>query len=165
MKVLGLDPGLTRTGYAFVADTGSQLLASSIGVIKTDKDSALPERLLVLEAELTAIIEAEKPDCVAFERIYFQVNTRTAMQVGEAAGVALLAAGRFGLEVFGYSPNEVKQALTGYGAADKRQMAAMTSKLLGIDLSGLEADAADAAAVAVAHLNSSRVVAALRRAL
>lgn len=165
LKVLGLDPGLARTGYAVVEDGGTRLSATSLGVIKTGKDMALTERLCLLESELTSVIVAGDPDCVAVERLYFQVNTKSAMQVGEAAGVVLLVAGRFGLEVFGYSPNEVKQALTGYGAADKAQMASMTSRILGIDPSGLEPDAADAAAVAVAHLNSSRLGEAVRRAL
>ncbi len=165
MKVLGLDPGLARTGYAVVGDCGFDLKADSIGVIRTDKDMSLPERLAILESELVKVIEDSDPDCAAIERLYFQVNTKSAMQVGEAAGVALLVVGRFGLEVFGYSPNEVKQALTGYGAADKRQIAAMASKLLGIELSNSCPDAADAAAVAIAHLNFSRVRAATRRAL
>lgn len=165
MKVVGLDPGLTRTGYAVVEDAGSRLSAASIGVIETDRNLPVTERLCVLERELRAVIEAGEPDCVALERIYFQVNANSAVQVGQAAGVALLVAGHFGLEVFGYSPNEVKQALTGYGAADKRQMATMTSRILGIDGSRLTPDAADAAAVAVAHINSSRIEAAVRRAL
>ncbi len=165
MRVLGVDPGLARTGYAVVEDAGASLVGLTLGVIKTNRVDPLPWRLLNLEEALVRIVEEWEPDCLSVERLYFQVNTKSAIQVGEAAGVVLLVAGRFGLEAFGYSPNEVKRSLTGYGGADKAQMTAMTSRLLGVSPSQLEPDAADAAAVAVTHLNNAKVQAAVRRAL
>ncbi|MER3396548.1 MAG: crossover junction endodeoxyribonuclease RuvC [Acidimicrobiia bacterium] len=165
LRVLGIDPGLARTGYAIVEEAGSRLYAPAIGVIKTLRGTAISERLCSLEEALLGILGSFEPECVALERVYFQVNAKSAIQVGEAAGVVLLVAGKFGLDVFGYSPNEVKRALTGYGAADKKQMASMTARLLGLEPASIEADAADAAAVAVAHLNSSRLAASVRRAL
>lgn len=123
------------------------------GVVRTEPSSPLPARLHRLWVEVRELLAKYSPDAVALERTYFQLNARSAMQVAQAAGVILLAAEHAGIRCFGYTPNEVKQAVCGYGAADKEQVGKMTANLLGVRQGTLRRDAADAAAVAVAHLN------------
>ena len=116
MFVLGIDPGLTRCGYGCVEWTGpSRVRAVSAGVIRTDPQAELPDRLATIYCEITDLIEEYAPGAVAIERVLFQVNVSTAMAVGQASGVAMAAASIAGCDVVQYSPNEIKLAVTGYG--------------------------------------------------
>lgn len=144
-------------GYAVVTRISGDFELVGHGVVRTDPSSALPARLLGLWTEVRELLGKYAPDAVALERTYFQLNARSAMQVAQAAGVILLAAEDARIPSFGYTPNEVKQAVCGYGAAEKEQVTKMTAKLLSVREGTLRRDAADAAAVAVAHLNGVRL--------
>jgi crossover junction endodeoxyribonuclease RuvC len=149
--VLGIDPGLSRCGYACVA-SGSPPRATALGVLTTPPSQSLPQRLASLRAELAALIADLRPDVVAVEHVFFQVNVRTAMSVGQASGLALAEAAAAGCEVVQYTPNEVKEAVTGWGGADKAQVQKMVQTRLGLARPPRPADAADAAALALCHL-------------
>ncbi|HMF03787.1 MAG TPA: crossover junction endodeoxyribonuclease RuvC [Acidimicrobiia bacterium] len=154
--VVGIDPGVSRCGYGAVASgSGGSLVAEAFGVIRTEADEGLPARLAVLERELDELVGELRPRALAVERVLFQVNTRTAMSVGQASGLALAVAGRTGVPVFHYSPNEVKLAVTGDGTADKAQVQTMVARLLSLDRPPRPADAADALGLAVCHLGSA----------
>jgi crossover junction endodeoxyribonuclease RuvC len=154
--VLGIDPGVSRCGYgAVVRGAGGSLVATSFGVIRTEPEAELPERLAVLHRELEGLVRDLRPCALAVERVLFQVNTRTAMSVGQASGLALAVAGRTGVPVFHYSPNEVKLAVTGDGTAGKPQVQEMVTRLLKLARPPRPADAADALGLAVCHLGSA----------
>ncbi|MGH9189336.1 MAG: crossover junction endodeoxyribonuclease RuvC, partial [Acidimicrobiales bacterium] len=123
MFVLGIDPGVSRCGYGCVKG-GSRLDVVAVGVVTTPPSDPLPSRLASLDAELRQLLDELRPDVVAVERVFFQVNARTAMSVGQASGLALAAAAGRGCEVAQYTPNEVKQAVVGYGSATKAQVQA-----------------------------------------
>ncbi len=162
MFALGVDPGLSRCGYGLVErGEGGALRAAAAGVIETHPDGALAARLLELHRELGALLTELRPDVVVVERVFFQVNARTAMSVGQASGLALVAAASAGAEVAQYTANEVKLALVGYGAATKQQVQHMVARVLGLDAVGGPPDVADALGLAVCHLSS----AGLRRAV
>ncbi len=150
--VLGIDPGLSRCGYGAIRREGARPVAVSCGVLRTDKDAQLPDRLAILAGELESLIEELAPVSIAVERVLFQVNTRTAMSVGQASGLALAIAGRRGIPVTHYSPNEVKLAVAGSGSADKAQVQAMVARLLRIPEVPGPPDTADALALALCHL-------------
>ena len=151
-RVLGIDPGLSRCGFGLVERRAGAPRSLAFGVLRTDVDAPLPERLGVLQTDVEALFAEHRPDVVAVERLFFQVNVRTAMSVGQASGVVLAAAARGGAAVHMYTPNEVKQAVTGYGAATKEQVQLMVQTLLGLATLPQPADAADAAALALTHL-------------
>jgi crossover junction endodeoxyribonuclease RuvC len=153
-RVLGIDPGLTRCGFA-VLDSGGRGAATavSLGVIRTPPQMALPQRLAALQAELVALLEEFRPTDVAVEQVFFQVNVRTAMSVGQASGLALAHAAAFGCQVAQYTPNQVKDAVAGYGSATKLQVQKMVQARLGLTAMPKPADAADAAALALCHLS------------
>ena len=152
-RVLGIDPGLTRCGYAVLdGRSGRSATAVSMGVISTPPGDALPQRLAALRLEFTDLIAEFRPDAVAVEQVFFQVNVRTAMSVGQASGLALAEAAIAGCEVVQYTPNQVKDAVAGYGSADKAQVQKMVQVRLGLSTLPRPADAADAAAVALCHL-------------
>lgn len=155
-RVLGIDPGLTRCGYA-VVDGGATVRAVSIGVLRTPSDAELPERLGALWTDVEDLLEEFRPRTVAVEQVFFQVNVRTAMSVGQASGLVLALAHRFGCEVVQYPPNQVKEAVTGSGRADKLQVQKMVQMRLGLSALPDPPDAADAAAVALCHLAVSPV--------
>jgi crossover junction endodeoxyribonuclease RuvC len=160
--VLGIDPGVSRCGYGAVArGTSGSLVTESFGVIHTDPEAELPERLAVLQRELDELVGELGPCALAVERVLFQVNTRTAMSVGQASGLALAVAGRTGVPVFHYSPNEVKLAVTGDGTAGKPQVQEMVARLLKLARPPRPADAADALGLAVCHLGSAGLRTAL----
>jgi crossover junction endodeoxyribonuclease RuvC len=167
MFVLGIDPGLSRCGYACIEWQGAKVRPLTIGVLTTPPADALPERLASLQAQLRAVIAAERPQVVAVERVFFQVNVRTAMSVGQASGLALAEAAAAGCEVAQYTPNEVKQAVAGWGAADKAQVGRMVAARLGLPAVPTPADAADACALALCHVARAplrgRVAAALAK--
>jgi crossover junction endodeoxyribonuclease RuvC len=152
MFVLGIDPGLSRCGYAVVHQRPGGVSARAIGVLTTPPSDPLPARLAELQRELRALIVEFEPDAVAIEQVFFQTNVRTAMSVGQASGLAMAEAAGVGIEVCLYTPNQVKQTVAGYGAADKDQVQRMVQTLLGLDAPPRPADAADAAALALCHL-------------
>lgn len=152
LRVLGIDPGLSRCGYGVVAQVDGEATALAAGVIRTEPATPIPERLCELADALDALIAEHVPTVVAVERVLFQANARTAMAVGQASGMALLIAARRGVPVVEYSPNEVKQAVAGYGAADKRQVQAMVKALLRLREAPEPPDVADALALGLCHL-------------
>jgi crossover junction endodeoxyribonuclease RuvC len=155
MFVLGVDPGLSRCGYGVVTErAGGRLAAVAGGVITTPASLPLPDRLGFLATELRALVAEHRPTAVVVERVFFQVNARTAMATGQAAGVALLAAAESGCEVAQYTSNEVKQALVGYGSATKAQVQRMVATVLGLSESPKPPDVADALALAACHLTT-----------
>jgi crossover junction endodeoxyribonuclease RuvC len=165
MFVLGIGPGLTRCGYGVVERLSvRRTRAVAAGVLRTDPETELPKRLAELQAEVRGLIREYRPDAVAIERVLFQVNVGTAMQVGQAAGVVMSEAASSGCRVALYSPNEVKLAVAGWGGADKKQVEQMVRAQLGIDQPLRPVDAADAVAVALCHLAMAPMVDAVARA-
>jgi crossover junction endodeoxyribonuclease RuvC len=163
--VLGLDPGLSRCGYA-VVESGARGAARAValGVLTTPPGREVPDRLAELQRDLRGLFDDHQPEAVAVERVLFQVNVRTAMGVGQASGLAMAEAANRGCTVVQYSPNEVKQAVTGYGAATKRQVQEMVQTLLGLAELPSPPDAADAAALALCHLAVTPLAQAVARA-
>lgn len=159
-RVLGVDPGLTRCGVGVIDGPASRPELVAVDVVRTDRDVPTAQRLAELHAALTDAIREHAPDAVACERVLFSANARTAMGVGQAAGVALLAAAQAGLAVADYSPNDVKLAVAGHGAADKGAVARMVAAQLHLAEPPSPADAADALAVALCHLAHLRFDAA-----
>jgi crossover junction endodeoxyribonuclease RuvC len=167
MFVLGIDPGLSRCGYGLVGqhpERAGGLIGRAAGVIETDPAAPLEERLLILHRELGALFSDLGPDEVAVERVFFQTNARTAMSVGQASGLALLASANAGIPVYEYTSNEVKQAVVGYGSATKAQVQRMVAHLLGLDEPPSPPDVADALALAICHLSGRSLRAALVQA-
>jgi crossover junction endodeoxyribonuclease RuvC len=162
MLVLGIDPGLATTGYGLVHETEAGLQAIAYGVVTTRAKCPLPERLQQLYRELSALIQLHRPDESAVEELFFSRNVRTAMSVGQARGVALLALADAGLLVTGYTPLTIKQAVSGFGGADKTQMQTMVKMLLKLESIPHPDDAADALAVAICHLHSAHLNQVLR---
>ena len=158
MLVIGIDPGTAITGYGLVqenADGG--LISVDFGVIQTSPDLEMPQRLLELHRVLKEILLLHQPESGAVEKLFFQRNVRTALSVGQARGVALLALAEADLPIAEYTPLEVKQAVAGYGSADKNQVQQMVRTLLGLEEVPRPDDAADALAVAICHLHSSKM--------
>lgn len=157
MLVIGIDPGTAITGYGLVRiHRAGQLEALDWGVILTPANTPLPERLSQIHLSLEEILKKYQPESAAVETLYFQRNVRTAMSVGQARGVVLLALQQAGLPISDYNPKEIKQAITGYGAADKPQMQSMVRTLLNLKEAPEPDDAADALAVAICHLHSAK---------
>lgn len=161
MLILGIDPGTAITGYGLVRSDDEALSLVDYGVITTPSDRAMPERLQMIFRELTSLISKHRPSEVALEELFFAKNVRTALSVGQARGVAILAAAEAGLKVHEYTPLEVKQAVVGYGRATKNQIQQMAKMLLGLDFVPQPDDAADAIALAICHIHSARLEAIL----
>ncbi|MGH3441472.1 MAG: crossover junction endodeoxyribonuclease RuvC [Nitriliruptorales bacterium] len=157
LRVLGVDPGLTRCGVGVVDGPASRPRLAAVDVVRTDREEPTAVRLAALHAALCEAIRVHAPDAIACERVLFSANARTAMGVGQAAGVALLAAAQAGVPVASYSPNDVKLAVAGHGAADKGAVARMVAAQLHLADPPTPADAADALAVALCHLAHLRV--------
>jgi crossover junction endodeoxyribonuclease RuvC len=152
VRVLGVDPGLTRCGLGVVDGTGGRVVRSvAFGVVRTPADLAIERRLLLVSDAVSEAITAHRPDVVAIERVFSQVNVRTVMGTAQASGVVALVAARAGLPVRFHTPSEVKAAVTGAGRADKDQVATMVARLLGLEARPRPADAADALALAICH--------------
>ena len=151
MFVLGIDPGLSRCGYGAVRQ-GRRPVAEAAGVLSTPAEMDRASRLAELQVDIRALLAELRPDVVAVERLLFQRNAATAMSVGQAVGVVLAESAAAGCEVVEYSPNEVKEAVAGWGGADKQEIAEMVRVLLGLTELLRPADAADAVAVALCHL-------------
>jgi crossover junction endodeoxyribonuclease RuvC len=157
--ILGIDPGTAITGYGLVREDDTELNLVGCGVIVTPSGQTLPERLQTIYQGLSQVIHEHQPDAAAVEELFFSRNVRTALSVGHARGVALLALADAGLPVYEYKPLEVKQAVAGYGGADKQQVQEMVRMLLHLDRVPQPDDAADAVAVAVCHIHSARMAA------
>ena len=153
MRVLGVDPGLTRCGVGVVEGSAGRLLRLvAVDVLRTPADGDLPARLLALAAGLDAAVATHAPDVVAVERVFSQHNVRTVMGTAQAAALAVLAAARAGVPVALHTPSEVKAAVTGSGRADKAQVATMVTRLLALSEPPRPADASDALALAICQL-------------
>jgi crossover junction endodeoxyribonuclease RuvC len=163
--VLGVDPGVSRCGYAVVERRGSSTRVHGLGVLATSPDWPLPSRLALLQRELSALFDTFHPAVLALERVLFQANVRTALSVGQASGLAMVEAARREVPVVEYSPNQVKDAVVGYGAATKAQVQRMVQTILGLAEPPRPADAADAAAIALCHLAHAPSAAAIARGM
>lgn len=152
LRVMGIDPGLTRCGLSVVqAGRGRQVLPIAVGVVRTPVHADLPRRLLELSDAVNEWMDQYQPDVVAIERVFERGNVSTVMQTAHGVGVLMLAAAQRELEVFMYTPSEVKKAISGNGRADKKQMTSMITRILGLAEPPKPADAADALALAVCH--------------
>ena len=157
MLVIGIDPGTARTGFGLVRlNQNGALEAIDFGVISTSADLPMPHRLLHLYNELNLLLQRYAPESGAVEKLYFQRNVSTALSVGQARGVALLSLSQVDIPVYEYNPREIKQAVAGYSAADKRQIQDMVRTLLGLETTPKPDDVADALAVAICHIHSSQ---------
>lgn len=156
MRVLGVDPGLTTTGWGIVEEQAGELTLGDYGVVTTAPGVPLAQRLQSLYRELAALIALQRPDAAAVEELFFSRNARTAFTVGQARGVALLALADAGVLVHEYTPLQVKQAVVGYGRATKHQVQQMLRMLLGLSAIPQPNDAADAVATAICYLHAAR---------
>lgn len=157
MKILGIDPGTGIVGFGVVEKTGSKLSMIDGGVIRTDSKFNDSERLKIIFDELSEIIKINKPDVMAVEKLFFAQNVTTAMTVSQARGVILLCGEQSNLSVFEYTPLQIKQAITGYGRADKKQIQEMVKIILKLEQVPKPDDCADALACAITHANSSNI--------
>ncbi len=164
MLVLGIDPGTAITGYGLVREDGEGLALITCGAITTPAGQPLAVRLQTIYRELADLADRHRPDVAAVEELFFSRNVRTALSVGHARGVALLALADAGLSIHEYKPLEVKQAIAGYGGADKHQVQEMVRMLLNLEHVPQPDDAADAVAVAVCHIHSARMAALISEA-
>ncbi len=157
MMVLGIDPGTAITGYGLVQEENGQAVAIAYGAITTPSDLPLPARLKQLHRDLAALIEQHRPDQAAVEQLFFNKNVRTALAVGHARGVTLLALAQANVPIYEYTPLEVKLAVTGNGRAEKMQVQQMVTLLLNLNKIPKPDDVADALAIALCHLHSARL--------
>jgi crossover junction endodeoxyribonuclease RuvC len=160
--VFGIDPGSIRTGYGCVESDGRRHRMISCGAVATPQRIAFPEKLLAIHRALTGLLAKACPDCVAVENLFYATNVRSALQLGHARGVVLLAAIEAGVPVVEYTPAEVKRAVVGYGRAEKQQVQQMIKLLLGLNVTPTPHDAADALAVAICHLHHQGGAASVR---
>lgn len=160
MRVFGIDCGTETTGYGVVqwedAAREPRLLAIASGGIQPPKKMAMPQRLALIHAELCALIAAYQPEVVAIEEVFYSVNAKSALKLGQVRGVALLAAASAGLEIAEYAPLTIKSTVTGYGLAQKEQVQFMITRLLGLAAAPEPADAADALAIAICHIHHAQ---------
>ena len=156
MRIFGIDPGSERTGYGCVESVGSRQRIVSSGAISSPAGASFPEKLLRIHHQLSVVLAECAPDCVAIENLFHAVNVRSALKLGHARGVAMLAAVEAGLPVVEYTPAEIKRAVVGYGRAEKHQVQQMVKLILGLAVLPTPHDAADALAVAICHINSLR---------
>lgn len=157
MIILGFDPGLATLGYGVIKKEGRLTEVVDYGIIQTPKGESLSVRLCMLEEGINQIIDTYKPDEIALEELFFAKNVKTAINVAHARGVLLLTCNKKCGRIFEYTPLQIKQALTGYGRADKPQIQKMVKTLLGLSAVPKPDDAADALAVALTHLKTNRL--------
>jgi crossover junction endodeoxyribonuclease RuvC len=162
VKIFGIDPGSERTGYGCIETMGSRHHLVIYGSLSAPVRAAFPEKLKHIHAGLVALLARHRPDCVAVETIFYSRNVRSALKLGHARGIALLAASEAGLPVVEYAPAEIKRAVVGYGRAEKHQVQQMIQLLLGLAAPPSPHDAADALAVAICHVHSATGVVAER---
>jgi crossover junction endodeoxyribonuclease RuvC len=163
LRIIGIDPGIATTGYGVIDSDGNKSSMLTFGCVKTSPELLAPERLEKVYNELTEILLSYKPDVMAVEKLFFARNSNSAMQVGEARGVALLTGRLAGLDVFEYTPLQVKQSVVGYGRADKAQVQQMVKILLALTKIPRPDDAADALAIALCHAHAGATMTALHR--
>lgn len=156
MKIIGVDPGTAACGYGVIEETRSKISMVGFGCISSAAKRPLVERLEKIYIEITELIKKEKPDAVAVEELFFAANTTTAISVGHARGVVLLACAQAKVPVFEYTPLEVKQAVCGYGRGEKKQIQKMVKVLLGLKEIPKPDDAADGLAIAICHANTNQ---------
>ncbi len=154
MKIFGIDPGSERTGYGCVETDGSRHRMLVCGAISAPPNATFPEKLLVIHTRLAALLAECRPDSVAIENLFYSTNVRSALKLGHARGVAMLAAVEAGVPVVEYTPAEIKRAVVGYGRAEKTQVQQMIKLLLGLTAVPSPHDAADALAVAICHVHA-----------
>ena len=159
MRIFGIDPGSERTGYGCVESDGRRHRLVTCGAITASPGDGFPQRLSRIYRELSSLLSTAQPDCVAIENLFHAVNARSALKLGHARGVAMLAAIERGVTVVEYTPAEVKRAVVGYGRAEKPQVAQMVKMLLGLDTIPKPHDATDALAVAICHLHNGHTFA------
>jgi crossover junction endodeoxyribonuclease RuvC len=153
MRVLGIDPGLTRCGVGVVeGEVGRPLTLVDVGVVRTSSTLAVPERLVSIERGIEAWLDEHRPDAVAIERVFARSDVSTIMGTAQASGIAMVAAARRGLPVALHTPSEVKAAVSGNGRADKAQVGLMVTRILRLETAPRPADAADALALAITHI-------------
>ena len=155
--ILGIDPGFADTGFGVIKKLGQKIEVLDYGSIKTVAGQAFELRLKYIYEQISSLIKNYQPDYFSIEQLFFYTNTTTAIKVGQARGVALLVAAQNKLPIYEYTPLQVKQALTGYGAADKNQVGQMVKNVLGLEKVPRPDDAADALAIAVCCLNSLKI--------
>jgi crossover junction endodeoxyribonuclease RuvC len=155
VKIFGIDPGSERTGYGCVVSDGRRHRLVTCGALTPPSGASLPDRLLVIHTGLADLLAEYRPDCVAIENIFHARNVRSALRLGHARGVALLAASAAGVLIVEYTPAEIKRAVVGFGRAEKPQVGQMVKMLLGLADAPSPHDAADALAVAICHIHSS----------
>ena len=155
MRILGIDPGYAILGYGILDKTGNRFSVVDYGAVLTEAGMGMPDRLRVLYDELREIIEKYQPEEAAIEELFFNNNAKTAILVGEARGVAVLACAHSNLKISEYTPLQIKQALVGYGRADKKQVQAMVKAILNLEQVPKPDDTADALAAAICHGHSS----------
>jgi crossover junction endodeoxyribonuclease RuvC len=157
MAVIGIDPGTAITGYGIIEEAPDGSLSTlAYGVIETTPDLDMPSRLVILYHKLKELLLLHQPNSAAVEKLFFQRNVRTALSVGQARGVALLTLAEYGISIGEYTPLVVKQAVAGYGGADKHQVQVMVRTILGLAEIPKPDDAADALAIAICHLHSRK---------
>lgn len=157
MVILGVDPGVAITGYGIVHHEGNKFKVVDYGAVLTKAEQALPDRLAAIYNKLSGIIHQYKPDVFAIEELFFSKNVKTALTVGHGRGVAILCAAQAGIDIFEYTPLQVKQALVGYGRADKNQIQQMTKVILNLADIPKPDDVADALAIAICHAHSYKL--------
>jgi|SRR2546430_7368366 len=162
-RVLGLDPGTATTGFGLVEESDNSLKAVEYGVILTPANLPMPQRLRLIFLRVSELLERFRPEAVSVEKLFFNRNVTTALSVGQARGVALLAAANTDLPVFEYTPLEVKQAISGFGRASKDQVQQMVRLILQLEQIPKPDDAADALAIAICHIQSAQMRALLER--
>ena len=155
MKILGIDPGYAILGYGIVEMKGNRFTSCDFGAVTTDAKTAMTDRLKHIYGTLMDIISEFEPEVAAIEELFFNTNSKTALLVGQARGVAILACANSGLEIYEYTPLQIKQALVGYGRAEKGQVQAMVKTLLNLGETPKPDDTADALAAAICHGHSS----------
>ncbi len=155
MIILGIDPGTAIMGYGLIEKKGNLLKAIEYASWRTDANTPLAERLLHLYRELDLLLSSKRPEELAVEQLFFNRNTTTALAVGHARGIVLLAAAQHGISIYEYTPLQVKQAVVGYGKAEKNQVQHMVKALLGLAAIPKPDDTADALAIAICHAHSS----------
>ncbi|MBX6394115.1 MAG: crossover junction endodeoxyribonuclease RuvC [Alicyclobacillaceae bacterium] len=163
MRVLGIDPGIGRLGYGFVRTAGNRLCAEEYGCLETPPGLPLADRLVMIYDKMRELLAGDRPDAVAVEQLFFYRNVTTAFAVGQARGVVLLAARQAGVPIAEYTPMQVKQAVTGYGSAEKGQIQRMVGILLGLGGPPRPDDAADALAIAICHVHAAPLLARVQR--
>ncbi|HEX8713669.1 MAG TPA: crossover junction endodeoxyribonuclease RuvC [Terracidiphilus sp.] len=168
MRVFGIDCGTEITGFGVVESSDRarepELMAMAIGAIRLAKSRPLPERLEQVYRELTVELERWRPDTVAIEEVFYSVNAKSALKLGQVRGVALLAAARQGIPVAEYAPLKIKSSVVGYGMAQKEQVQFMVARLLRLETPPQPADAADALAIAICHIHTAQTMTTLKEA-